>query len=217
MTFIDISPAVRPGAPVWPGDQDFALVPRWSIDAGDSVSVATITTTAHVGAHIDAPSHVIAGAASVFETPLDACVGTCLVLDVSDLVDRGRSPHGQAAGAAVRDRVERMAEEPVERLLLRHRARPANAWDPHLPGVDPELMRWFGDQGGRLMGIDIASFDPADSKQLRCHRAGIEAGVVLLEGLDLAPAPEGAAELIALPLAWPGADASPVRAVLRIA
>jgi len=41
------------------------------------------------------------------------------------------------------------------------------------------------------------------------------AGICLLEGLDLSDAPAGPYELVALPLRIVGADASPVRAVLR--
>lgn len=215
MGLIDISPPVAPGAPVWPGDAEFELASRWSLGAGDSVTVGTVTTTTHIGAHIDGPSHVIAGAPSVAEIPIEACVGACLVVDVSDLVVRGRSPHGPAPADAVRGRVEQAGAGPVERLLLRHYVTPNRSWDGELPGVDPELMAWFGDQGGRLMGIDLASFDPAESKDLPAHRAGIARGIVLLEGLDLSAAPAGPAELIALPLPWQGADASPVRAVLR--
>jgi len=218
---IDISPAVRGGTPVWPGDAEFSLEAKWSIDGGDSVTVGTVTTTTHIGAHIDGPSHIVGGAPSVYETPLDACIGPCVVLDVSDLLDRSSSPHGQAPLAAVRERLasivhSSVAHGPVERLLLRHYPSPAASWDPELPGVSVEFMRWFAGQGGRLVGIDLASFDPAESKTLDAHRAGIDGGVVLLEGLDLSAAPEGPAELIALPLPWPGADASPVRAVLRV-
>ncbi len=215
MGLIDISPAITPSSPVWPGDTGFRLDANWSLSAGDSVAVATVTSTTHVGAHIDAPSHVIGGAPSIYETPLDACIGDCLVVDVSDLVDRETSPHGRAAADAVRERVRRHADAPVERLLLRHYAAAQTVWDPKLPGVAPELMEWFAQQGGRLMGIDLASYDPVDSKTLDCHRAAIAGGVVLLEGLDLGSAPEGAAEVIALPLPWRDADASPVRAVLR--
>ena len=215
MRFIDISPAVHIGTPVWPGDESFSLAEKWSIEQGDSVTVGTVTSTTHVGAHIDAPSHVIAGAPSIEATPIDACVGSCLVLDVSKLVERGPSPHCQVEPDAVRERAAAHTSAPIERLLLRHYPQPNREWDAELPGIDSELMRWFAAQGGRLMGVDLASFDPADSKTLECHRAGIAAGVVLLEGLDLSRAPEGEAELIALPLPWLHADASPVRAVLR--
>lgn len=220
MRIIDISPAVDAGSPVWPGDVSFGIEPNWSIDAGDSVTVGTLRTTAHIGAHIDAPSHVIAGAPSADAIPLEACIGACLVFDVSDLVEGGKSPRGQAPADAVRERIARLAGGArVERLLLRHFAPGAHSvqdWDQDIPGVDPELMRWFGEQGGRLVGLDLASFDPVVCPELPAHRAGLDRGVVLLEGLDLSNAPEGEAELIALPLPWRGADASPVRAVLRV-
>jgi len=85
-----------------------------------------------------------------------------------------------------------------------------------MPGLDPELVEWFGAQGGRLLGIDLDSFDPTDSKELPAHHAALTHGVVILEGLDLGPAPEGVSELMALPVPWLGADAAPVRAVLRL-
>lgn len=235
MRIIDISPAIDASAPVWPGDVSFGIEPNWSIDAGDSVTVGTVRTTSHIGAHIDAPSHVIAGAPSADSIPLDACIGPCLVVDVSSLIDAETSPRGHAAASAVRERIAMLRDAglsgerpggaggaeaaPIHRLILRHAAPSARSnpvWDPEIPGIDPELMAWFGEQGGRLVGIDLASFDPADSKQLPAHKAGLERGVVLLEGLDLSAAPEGEAELIALPLPWRGADASPVRAVLRL-
>ncbi|MBN9612601.1 MAG: cyclase family protein, partial [Actinobacteria bacterium] len=176
MRFIDISPTVRAESPVWPGDSPFELAAKWSIGAGDSVSVGTVTTTTHIGAHIDAPAHVVAGAPTIDETPLDACIGPCLVVDVSDLVDRSRVPHGQVAAEAVRVRAG-AGDTSVERLLLRHYPAPQREWDPALPGIDPALMRWFAAQGGRLLGIDLASFDPAESKELAAHRVGVEHGV----------------------------------------
>ena len=100
--------------------------------------------------------------------------------------------------------------------MLRHYAEQPSGWHPALPGIEPELVEWFAAQRGRLLGVDLASFDPAESKDLLAHRAGIAGGIVLLEGLDLSAAPDGEAELIALPLPWAGADASPVRAVLRL-
>lgn len=214
---IDISPVVTEATPTWPGDAPFQLDAHWSHEAGDTVSVGTITSTTHLGSHIDGPSHIIPGAPSVYETPLDACIGESLVLDVSALVDRTRSPHGQVSVEAVRELAHTHTRAPLGRLLLRHYEAPQTEWDPELPGISPALMRWFAGQGGQLMGIDLASFDPAEDPHLECHKTGIASGVVLLEGLDLHAAPVGLAELIALPLAWRDADASPVRAVLRVA
>lgn len=214
---IDISPVVDASTPVWPGDVEFSMAPTWQIAAGDSVTVNEVRTTTHIGAHIDAPSHIVDGAPSIAELPLDAFVGACVVVDVSDLVDRSVAPNRPALVHAVRERLEALVGgEPIERLLLRHTPHDSErAWDAEMPGIDQALITWLGEQGGKLIGIDLASFDPEQSSELLAHRAAISHNIVMLEGLDLSKAPIGVSELIALPLPWRGADASPVRAVLR--
>ena len=67
----------------------------------------------------------------------------------------------------------------------------------------------------KLVGIDTASIDPADSKTLDSHQVIRRRGLRVLENLVLDDVPEGDYELIALPLKLMTADASPVRAVLR--
>ena len=52
----------------------------------------------------------------------------------------------------------------------------------------------------RLVGIDTASIDPADSKTLASHQVIRRRGLRVLENLVLDDVPEGDYELIALPL-----------------
>ena len=73
----------------------------------------------------------------------------------------------------------------------------------------------LADRGVRLVGIDTASIDPADSKALSAHQVLRQRDLRVLENLVLQDVPEGDYELIALPLKLTSADASPVRAVLR--
>jgi arylformamidase len=68
--------------------------------------------------------------------------------------------------------------------------------------------------GLKLFGTDGPSVDPMDSKTLDAHHALWKRGAVILEGLVLDAVPDGAYELIALPLKLVGMDAAPVRAVL---
>jgi len=97
MRIIDLSPRVSHEAPVWPGDEPFSLAPRWSIDSGDAVTVGTVTTTTHIGAHIDAPAHIVGGAPSIEATPLDACVGRCLIIEGKGRGRAGGGRHGSPA------------------------------------------------------------------------------------------------------------------------
>jgi len=76
-------------------------------------------------------------------------------------------------------------------------------------------VRRLADLGVKLIGIDTASIDPADSKTLDSHQVIRQRDMRVLENLVLDDVPEGDYELIALPLKLTQADASPVRAVLR--
>jgi arylformamidase len=66
-----------------------------------------------------------------------------------------------------------------------------------------------------LVGIDTPSVDAFDSKALEAHQVFARNDMAMLEGLVLDHVDEGEYELIAPPLPLVGADASPVRAVLR--
>jgi arylformamidase len=73
----------------------------------------------------------------------------------------------------------------------------------------------LADLGVKLVGIDSASIDPADSKTLDSHQIIRQRNMRVLENLQLDHIEEGDYELIALPLKLMSADASPVRAILR--
>jgi arylformamidase len=69
--------------------------------------------------------------------------------------------------------------------------------------------------GVLLFGSDAPSMDDMDSKSLPGHKALRRHRIAILEGLIFTGIPDGAYELIALPLKIAGGDGSPVRAILR--
>lgn len=200
----DISPPIRPGIPVWPGDTPYRAELSWAIGRGDPVNVSALTTTPHLGAHADAPFHVDDTGAAIAELPLEPFWGPCRVVEVPPEpliapehlggVDLGDPPRILLKTGSVTDR-DRFPEE--------------------FSALAPELARALGRAGCRLVGLDTPSVDPFDSKELPAHHALVAAGVVNLEGLLLQEVPPGLYELAALPLRLEGLDASPVRAVLR--
>ena len=101
------------------------------------------------------------------------------------------------------------------RVLVRTYARQPAAFDLELAAFAPQTVERLADLGVRLIGIDTASIDPADSKALPSHQVIRRRGLRVLENLVLDEVAEGDYELIALPLKLTSADASPVRAVLR--
>ena len=69
-------------------------------------------------------------------------------------------------------------------------------------------------RGVELVGLDYLSVAHAD-EQVPVHRAFLEHGVVVLEGVDLSEIAPGGYELICFPLRLRGLDGAPCRAVLR--
>ena len=113
-----------------------------------------------------------------------------------------RVPLEACIGPAVVVPLARLAETRAERVLVRAGGGAA------APGVIEALPRLL------LFGTDGASVDPVDSTAFATHRALARRGTVILEGLDLSAVPDGAYQLIALPLPLVGMDGSPARAVL---
>ena len=108
-----------------------------------------------------------------------------------------------------------MRELPPRVLVRTYERAPVDRWDPGLAAYAPETIEKLAALGVKLVGIDTASIDPAESKSLDSHQAIRRLGLRVLENLVLDDVPEGDYELIALPLKLMTADASPVRAVLR--
>ena len=204
---IDISPPVGPGSPVYPGDQPWRRDWQCRIGPGSPVNLSAITLTPHVGAHADAPLHYEDGGASAGAMDLEPFIGHCRVIHAiacGPLVQWRDVAHALPAGEAV-----------PPRILLRTCRQQPRQWDPQLIGIAPDLVERLADLGVRLIGIDSASVDPADSVALESHQALRRRGLRVLENLLLDAVPEDDYELIALPLKLFDCEASPVRAVLR--
>lgn len=201
----DISPPVHEGAPVFPGDAAFRLAWGWTIGPGCPVNVSTLTLSPHTGAHADAPLHYEAGGQPVGMLDLEPFLGPCRVV------------HAIGCGPLVRSEqlAHALADLPPRVLVRTYARAPVDRWDPQLAAFAPETIEQLADLGVRLIGIDTASIDPADSKALPSHQVIRRRGLRVLENLVLDDVPEGDYELIALPLKLVTADASPVRAVLR--
>ena len=205
---IDISPRLTPDIAVFPGDTPLSRELLLELEQGDPVTLSTMRSTVHLGAHVDAPAHYGTAAASIDELPLDRFVGPCRVLRVT--AGPGEVVTWESVQRTLEDR------NPTRRLLLATGTYPdATYFDRSFAGIEPGVIRELRLRGVELLGVDTPSVDPADSKQLLAHAACLEAGITILEGLELDHVADGEYELIALPLRLVGFEASPVRAVLR--
>ena len=203
MKIRDISPLISPRLAVWPGDVPFSRSVAASMADGANLDLSSMTTTLHLGAHADAPSHYTRGGAGMDAVDLAPYYGPCQVLRVT--VNRGERilPHHLKAEIA------------APRVLFHTGTFPdPEAWNINFASLSPELIEHLHGKGVLLVGLDTPSVDPFESKALEAHQALARTGMRNLEGLVLDEVPEGLYMLAALPLKLEGADASPVRAVL---
>ena len=200
---LDISPLISTRLAVWPGDVAFSRAVSCSMEAGGHLELSSITTTLHLGAHADAPSHYVRNGAGIADLKLDAYVGPCQVVRVS--LPRGERIQPQHIEGKIM----------APRVLFRTDSFPdPNAFNEDFNSLSPELIEHLHAHGCLLVGLDTPSVDPFESKTLESHAALARTGMRNLEGLVLGAVDPGLYTLIALPLKLEGADASPVRAIL---
>ncbi|MGE0870515.1 MAG: cyclase family protein [Kofleriaceae bacterium] len=209
MTWIDISVPIRDGMVHWPSNPPVHLERIKNIADGASSNVSRLSLGVHTGTHVDAPVHFKPGARGVDQIPLDALVGPARVIAIEHpvhvTVDELRAA-GVVAG---------------ERILLKTRNSPA-AWarSPEFVSDAVHLSVEAATDLAALpiltVGIDYLSVGGHAAKNgAAVHHALLDAGVWIIEGLDLSAAPVGPCELVCLPLKLVGCDGAPARAIVR--
>ncbi len=204
MRIYDITIPIQKSLAPWPGDTPYTFTWNMRMSDGAGINLGTIQMSVHTGTHADAPFHFLNRGATIDESDLDVYCGPAVVIDVA-----GRSVIHPEDLAGVD-----LAHTP--RVLLK-----TGAWRDHarfpddVPVISTDLPAFLQAREVRLLGVDVPSVDRLDSKDLPNHHALAECGIRILESLDLSEVSAGEYELLALPLRLVGADASPVRAVLR--
>ena len=206
MELFDISVPLRPGMVVYPGDTPFRSQRLRAIARGDAYNLTRLQLGAHAGTHVDAPLHFIDGGADVTRLPLTALIGPAHVVDAT-----GISADIDTATLARLD-------IPPEAHRLLFKTPNSHLWEfsefsDRFFGIAVDAARVLASRGVELVGIDYLSLAPA-SDPAPAHIALLEAGVVILEGVDLRAVEPGPYQLICLPLSIEGCEGAPARAVL---
>lgn len=204
MTLYDITRPLSNATAHWPGDEPYRLEPTLQLSQGFAVNLSRISLSPHNGTHADAPYHYDQGGLTIDQVPPERYIGRARLVALE-----GRSVITTAD-------LKALTLEGVERLLVRTDSCPDfTTFNNEFTFFEPEAIRYLASVGVQLIGTDAHSMDHVTSKDLPSHNACREAGMLILENLQLANVPVGDYELIALPLRLVGADGSPVRAVLR--
>ena len=205
--YYDITIPLREGMAVWPGDVPVKTAAYKSYKR-DGSNVTRLELSTHAGTHVDAPLH-FGHRGTVDTMPPSALIGPCRVVTVR-------------ARALIRaEHIERADLAGTERVLFKTRnSRRAGGTRFHkdFVALSADAAAALVELGVRLVGMDGPSVDPfGPDGPYAAHHMLLEAGVVVLENIDLSRAPAGEYELICLPLKIAGADGAPARAILSAA
>ncbi len=206
--WIDITVPLRTGMVHWPGDPEIRIDRVQDVSHGDVSNVSLISLGTHTGTHMDPPLHYIPGGASLDQMPLSTSIGPARVIDIQD--PRSIEPWELVAADI----------QANERVLFKTR-NSARCWKTDafvedFVSISLEAAEYLATTGLRLVGVDYLSVGPFQGDVgVDVHRTLLNAGIWILEGLDLSRVQPGHYELVCLPLRIADGDGSPARAALR--
>jgi arylformamidase len=206
----DVTVPISELMPVWPGDPPVKIERVSELAGGAPFNVSRLHLGSHTGTHVDAPFHFVQRGLTVDKLPLDALVGPALVLDLEDLPGRTIQALDLAGLHPPRS---------ATRLLLKTRnsifwADRQNEFEQAYVHLDVKAAEWLVRRGVRLVGLDYLSVEAFHSTTYGVHRTLLEAGLVVVEGLNLSDVPEGPCQLVCLPLKIEGGDGAPARVLV---
>jgi kynurenine formamidase len=203
---VDLTHALANGMPVFPGDPEPAFEPLATVEK-DGYALTSYRMANHLGTHVDAPSHQIAGGATLDAIGLDRLVTDAVKIDVSQ-----RTPHGAIPLAELEPHLADVGPGDIV-LLYSDNARNYGS-DAYWTGwsyPDADAARALIERGISAIGFDGPSADPVDSTTLELHRIWLGAGRLILENVaNLDQLPERA-QVVVAPLKVADANGAPAR------
>lgn len=214
MSWIDLS------QPLWEGSDRAgrASAPRFepvlSIER-DHFSMMKYTFVSHIGTHLDAPSHFVAGGRTIDEIPLERVVGRGVVLGVAVGANAGVSDEALADGGP--------SPDPDEIVLIR------TGWEEKAGNPDyfqhPYLLdsaaRWLIERHVKVVGMDLITPEMPESVREGAftwpvHKALLEREILVIENVcNMTSLVGRRVEVIAAPINVKGGDGAPVRLLAR--
>ena len=208
MKIIDLSHTLHPQMPVFPGDEPPAFDPMASIET-NGYQEYKITSSGHVGTHIDAPAHVYKNGTSIADLPLDRFYGTATIIDL----ERTGSRHIEIE--MLKEYESRIND--CDFVLLKtgwSKNWGSDSYFSNFPVLSEKAAGWLVEKNIKGVGIDAISVDEIDSTTLTVHKILLEKGTIIIENLtNLNYIKQEIFTFSCLPLKIQNGDGSPTRAI----
>lgn len=205
--WIDVSVPLRTGMVHWPNNPPVRIERMLDIEHGDAANVSTLSMGSHTGTHMDAPLHFVRGGKGLDEMPLEATIGRARVIEIHDaesVKPEELRPHHIRGGERILFKTQNSARRWHEEAFIED-----------FVYVSQEAARYLATQEVSTIGTDYLSVGGFLKDGVETHQALLEAGIWVIEGLDLSQVESGEYELTCLPLKVERGDGAPARAILR--
>ncbi len=206
--WIDISVTLHNGMVHWPGDPPVVITRTADLEHGDTATVSRLSMGSHTGTHMDAPLHFLRHGKGLEAMPLSTVIGAARVIGIRDPV------------SITPEELRRHQIRRDERILFKTR-NSARCWAidhfvEDFVSLSPEAARFLAQRRVRMVGVDYLSVGSYRERNgVEVHRTLLQAGIWILEGIDLSHIQPGRYELICLPLKILSSDGAPARAIVK--
>ncbi|MGO1543125.1 MAG: cyclase family protein [Gulosibacter sp.] len=215
MTLVDLSQPIESGMTVFPGDPLAEVLPATTI-AMDGFAVREIHGGTHMGTHVDAPSHIVAGGRTIPEIALEELTGRAIVVAVPSL-----EPDAVIGESLVSQQLPNGLDGARIVLLAtgwdRYWGTPAYLSHPRLDIAACELLI---DMGMHVLGVDMLNPDSTlkvVKRGLPVHDRVLGSDRLIIENLRGLTALPRFVQFWGFPLLIADGDGAPMRAVADIA
>ena len=208
-SWIDISIPFRNKMVHWPSDPVPRVERIKDRDKGDMVTLTEMQIIDHVGTHVDAPLHFIAGGNTIDKMPLNATIGRARVIEIKDKESiklKELEPYNLRRGERI-----------LFKTLNSARCYKTDEFIEDYVYFSTEVAQHLVDRGVRAVGLDYISIGTYKNRENLhdTHQILLENGVYIIEGINLSGVKPGRYELICLPILLERGDAASARAILR--
>ena len=168
MKIIDLSVVINEDTPVYPGDPKVVIKPAGVFDK-DGYNDHLVSIGTHVGTHIDAPFHMLAGGKKLDQIPIEQFVG------------RGRYINAQDGF-----NLENVKNSDIREgdIVLFHTGIISRYHEPNYfqdyPEIPEDVARYLVDKKIKMVGMDMSG---PDHPPHNIHKILLEGGVLIIENL----------------------------------
>ncbi|CAN5602421.1 cyclase family protein [soil metagenome] len=200
---IDLSVQLTENTPVYPGDPKPEIKTAGTF-AEQGYLDHSVFMGMHNGTHIDAPAHMLEGAKTLDEFPVDTFVGRCRCILVKDY--QFSLEEVQSADIKAGD------------IVIFNTGMSQRFNDPEYftdyPAMSEDIARWLVGRGVKMVGVDTCSVD--NQPGFPVHKILLGSNIPIIENLTNLESLAGAeCTIYALPIKF-NLDAAPARVIAEV-